>query len=374
MDELLNRAPCGFLSFGNDSRIVMVNATLLDSLGYELTDLLGHHVEVFLTVASRIFYQTHFFPLLKLNASVMEVYLTLRAKNGAEIPVLANAKQREVDGAVIYDCILVQMRQRSQYEDEILIAKKLAEEATRAKDEFLAVVSHELRTPLNAILGWIRLLRSGKLDANTSARALDTVERNAQSQSQLISDLLDVSRIVSGKIRLEVESVDLYEQIEAALDVVRPAAEAKEITLETRLNPGVSPVSGDQSRLQQVLWNLLSNAVKFTPRGGRVEARLAQSDSNVEITVNDNGEGISSDFLPYVFERFRQADNTMARQHSGLGLGMAITRNIVELHGGTIRAVSSGQGQGSSFILRLPAINGTSISRELQKADLAKAN
>ena len=357
MDELLNRAPCGFLSFGNDSRIVMVNATLLDSLGYELTELLGRHVEIFLTVASRIFYQTHFFPLLKLNASVLEVYLTLRAKNGAEIPVLANATQREEDGGVLYDCILVQMRQRSQYEDEILKAKKLAEEATRAKDEFLAVVSHELRTPLNAILGWIHLLKSGKLDATTSARALDTIERNAESQNQLIGDLLDVSRIVSGKIRLEVGRVDLYSQIEAALDVVRPAAEAKEITLETKLNPGVSPVSGDEARLQQVLWNLLSNAVKFTPKGGRVETRLTQPDSSVEITVSDTGEGISANFLPYVFERFRQADNAMTREHNGLGLGMAITRNIVELHGGTIRAVSEGEGRGASFVLRLPGIN-----------------
>lgn len=354
MNDLLDTAPCGFLSFADDSRIIMANATLLESLGYELGDLQGRHIETIFTVASRIFYQTHFFPLLKLHGKAEEVYLSLRAKDGTDVPVLVSAARREREGVILNDCILVQMRQRNQYEDEILQAKKVAEEATRAKDEFLAVVSHELRTPLTAILGWARLLKSGRLDPGTSARALDTIERNAESQNQLIEDLLDFSRIISGKIRLDVGRVELDSLTEAALNVVQPAADAKGIRLQSVLDPRAGPVSGDPERLQQVLWNLLSNAIKFTPKGGRVQVRLTRVRSSVEITVSDTGGGISAEFLPYVFERFRQADNTSTRQHSGLGLGLAITKHIVELHGGTIRAVSPGEGEGSSFIVKLP--------------------
>ncbi len=354
MDDMLNTAPCGFLSFTDDSRIVLVNATLLDSLGYEIEELQGRHVETILPVAGRIFYQTHFFPLLKLQGKVDEVYFSLRAKNGDEVPVLTNAVRREREGVVAHDCVMLQMRQRNRYEDEILQAKKVAEEATRAKDEFLAIVSHELRTPLTAMLGWARLLKSGKLDEETVARALDTIERNAESQNQLIEDLLDFSRIISGKIRLDVGEVEMDSLAEAAINVVRPAADAKDIRLQAVLDPRAGRVSGDPERLQQVLWNLLTNAVKFTPKGGRVQVRVARVNSSVEITVSDTGQGITAEFLPYIFERFRQADNTTTRQHSGLGLGLAITRHIVELHGGTIRAVSPGEGQGSSFILRLP--------------------
>lgn len=354
MDDTLNTAPCGFLSFNDDGKVITINATLLDSLGYELDELQGRHVETILPVAGRIFYQTHLFPLLKLHGKVEEVYLSLRAKNGADVPVLANAKRSARDGAVVNDCILMQIRQRNQYEDEILQAKKVAEEATRAKDEFLAVVSHELRTPLTAILGWARMMKTGNLDDSTAARALDTIERNAESQNQLIEDLLDFSRIISGKIRLDVGRVELDSLTEAAINVVRPAADAKGIRLQAVLDPRAGPVSGDPERLQQVLWNLLSNAIKFTPEGGRVQIRLARVNSSVEITVSDTGQGISAEFLPYVFERFRQADHTTTRQHRGLGLGLAITKHIVELHGGTIRAVSPGEGQGASFILRLP--------------------
>ncbi len=354
LDERLDTAPCGFLSLADDGEILVANASLLDSLGYELNELKGRRIESILPVASRIFYQTHFFPLIKLHGKVNEVYLTLRAKDESELPVLVNAVRR-MDGQVaITDCVLMQMRNRNEYEDQILKAKKVAEEATLAKDQFLAVVSHELRTPLTAILGWSRLLKSGKLDASSTAQALETIERNAHSQSQLIEDLLDFSRIVSGKIRLDVGSVEPAEVTEAAVNVVRPAVDAKGIELQVILDPRTGPVSGDPERLQQVLWNLLSNAVKFTPKGGRIQVTLARVSSNVEITVSDTGEGISAEFLPYVFERFSQADNTTTRLHRGLGLGMAITKHIVELHGGTIQALSLGIGQGSSFILRLP--------------------
>jgi len=356
MDDLLNTAPCGFLSFTDDGKIVLVNATLLDLLGYEPDELTGRHIDSLLPVASRIFYQTHLFPLLKLHDKVDEVYFSLRSKGGAEIPVLVNASRRERGGIVFNDCVLMHMRQRDQYEDEILQAKRVAEEATRAKDEFLAVVSHELRTPLTAIIGWVRMLQLGNLDEPTAARALGVIERNAESQNQLIGDLLDFSRIISGKIRLDVARVEPVSVVEAALDVVSPAADAKKIRLQTIFDPKAGPVSGDHERLQQVMWNLLSNAVKFTPEGGRVQVRLARVNSSVEITVSDTGQGIDAEFLPYVFERFRQADNATTRRQAGLGLGMAITKHLVELHGGTIRAESLGEGQGATFVLTLPVM------------------
>jgi PAS domain S-box-containing protein len=228
-----------------------------------------------------------------------------------------------------------------------------AQRVNRVKDEFLATLSHELRTPLNAILGWSRLLRMGKLDDSARARALETIERNASAQAQLIEDLLDVSRIISGKFQVEVRTVDVPAVTEAALDAVRLAAEAKSIELVARIEI-VPQLAGDPTRLQQVVWNLLSNAIKFTPKGGRVEVRVSTVESHVEIVVGDNGEGIRADFLPYVFDRFRQADGTTTRAHSGLGLGLAIVRHLVELHGGSVRAHSEGVGKGAVFSVRLP--------------------
>jgi len=235
-------------------------------------------------------------------------------------------------------------------------ARAEAESANRAKDEFLATVSHELRTPLNAIVGWSHMLRTRSFDAATTQRALETIERNAKAQAQLVEDILDVSRIITGKLRLEVQPVDLAAVIDAALDSVRPAAEAKEIRLQAVLDPHAGPVSGDTSRLQQVVWNLLSNAVKFTPRGGRIQVRLERADSQVEIIVADTGQGITPGLLPYVFDRFRQGDSTSTRLHGGLGLGLAIVRHLVELHGGTVTAESGGEGQGATFRVRLPLL------------------
>jgi CheY-like chemotaxis protein len=229
-----------------------------------------------------------------------------------------------------------------------------AQEANRTKDEFLATLSHELRTPLNAIVGWAHLLRKGNLDAETTARAVETIERNTRIQAQLVEDLLDVSRIITGKLRIERRPLELARVIRAALDVVRPAAEAKEIQLEASFDPSVRPVLGDEDRLQQVVWNLLSNAIKFTPRAGRVAVDVLQVDSRVQIRVTDTGRGIRPTFLPHVFERFRQADAATTRDHGGLGLGLAIVRHITELHGGTVSAVSEGEGRGSTFTIELP--------------------
>ncbi|NMO13674.1 response regulator [Pyxidicoccus fallax] len=231
-----------------------------------------------------------------------------------------------------------------------------AEQANRAKDEFLATLSHELRTPLTAILGWTRMLRSGQLSPEKQARALETVERNAQVQTQLIEDLLDVSRIIAGKVRLDVRPVSPLGVVEAALDSVRPTAEAKGVQLYGELDAGADLISGDPDRLQQVVWNLLTNAIKFTPRGGRVSARLRRAGTGVAIEVEDTGQGIPPDFLPYVFERFRQFESGLVRKHGGLGLGLSIVRHITELHGGTIQAHSEGEGRGARFTVTLPLV------------------
>jgi PAS domain S-box-containing protein len=228
------------------------------------------------------------------------------------------------------------------------------EEANHAKDEFLATVSHELRTPLNAILGWIVMLRGNALSEEKRARAITTIERNARSQAQLIEDLLDISRIISGKLRLNVSPIQPLGIIESALETVRPAADAKGVRLHPALDSHVGLILGDAERLQQVIWNLLSNAVKFTPKGGRVHVRLQRVESDAQISVADTGEGISADFLPHVFERFRQADMGISRSHGGLGLGLAITRHLVELHGGVIHATSPGEGLGTTVTVRLP--------------------
>jgi PAS domain S-box-containing protein len=234
------------------------------------------------------------------------------------------------------------------------VARAEAEAANRSKDEFLATVSHELRTPLNAILGWGRMLASGKLDEENFVRGLETIERNAKLQAQLIDDLLDVSRIISGKLRLTVVPVDLHPVIENAVAAMQPAAAAKSLRLQVVLDSRVGLISGDPDRLQQVVWNLISNAVKFTPKGGRIQIRLQRINSHVEVTVSDTGQGISPEFLPYVFDRFRQADSAITRMHGGLGLGLAIVRHLIELHGGTVEASSPGVEQGSTFTVRLP--------------------
>jgi signal transduction histidine kinase len=232
-------------------------------------------------------------------------------------------------------------------------ARQEADRANRLKDEFPATISHELRTPLNAILGWVQLLRTGRLDADARERALETIERNARAQSELIEDLLDMSRIISGKMNLAVKDVDLASVIGEAVEAVRLAAEAKAIQLIAEADPTLGKVRGDPTRLQQVVWNLLANAIKFTPRGGRVTV-TARTNGHAEIQVSDNGRGIPPEFLPHVFERFRQAESSTRRAQGGIGLGLAIVRQLVESHGGTVRAESEGIDRGAAFIVCLP--------------------
>ncbi|MEK6334741.1 MAG: ATP-binding protein [Acidobacteriota bacterium] len=244
--------------------------------------------------------------------------------------------------------------ERSAKETERLYRQ--AQESSQLKEEFLATVSHELRNPLNAILGWSRMLRGGQIPPDGVSKALDTIERNARAQAQLIDDLLDVSRIITGKLRMDVRPADPNQFIEAAIEAVKPAAEAKGVRMQKVMDTGVLSVPGDPVRLQQVVWNLLSNAIKFTPRGGHVQVRLERVNSHVEIIVSDTGQGISPEFLPHVFDRFRQADQRSAREHGGMGLGLAIVKHLIELHGGTVGATSPGAGQGATFTIRLPFV------------------
>jgi PAS domain S-box-containing protein len=250
-------------------------------------------------------------------------------------------------------------RQAHEAERERLLmgerqAREEAERANHLKDDFLATLSHELRTPLNAIVGWSEILRSGKLSDRELAEAVEAIDRNARAQSQLISDLLDVSRITSGKLRLDARPMDLAVTIHEALEALVNAIQAKEIRLEQDLHPDAASIIGDPQRIQQVLWNLVNNAVKFTPRGGMIRVTLDRVDSYARITVADNGQGIKPDFLPYIFERFRQEDATSKRNQGGLGLGLAIVKHLVEMHGGTVSVQSEGEGRGSSFIVQIP--------------------
>jgi signal transduction histidine kinase/ActR/RegA family two-component response regulator len=308
-----------------------------------------------------------------------DIPLLILTSGGAATPVyareltalmsLANVSliERPVRVATLLSTVEAALRaRRRQYEvrDHLAVeqrakalsqrATKEAEQASRLKDEFLATVSHELRTPLNAMLGWVTLLRSNKLDQAGRERGLDTIERNVRIQTQLIEDLLDASRIITGKLHLDTRALLPNTFVDAAMEVVRPAVEAKQIELTKFVDPNVGTVYGDPSRLQQVVWNLLSNAVKFTPKGGRVDLDVERVDSHIEIKVSDTGQGIKPEFLPFVFERFRQADMKTTRIHGGLGLGLAIVRQLVELHGGSVAVSSPGEGEGSTFTVQLP--------------------
>lgn len=253
-------------------------------------------------------------------------------------------------------------------------AKKEAEEANRLKDQFLSTISHELRTPLTSVMGWISMLRSGRLDEAKIVRALETIDRNVKWQAQLIEDLLDISRIANGKMRLELKPLNLSSVIHDAVDSIMPTAEAKGLRLQVVIDPGTGSVIGDYDRLQQVIWNLLANAVKFTPAGGRIRIELERGESQAEITVSDTGIGINPQFLPFIFERFAQEDSSNTRAYGGLGMGLAIVKYIIELHGGTVRATSEGTDKGSAFTLMLPLTKKRPEALPLPSVDLKGSN
>jgi PAS domain S-box-containing protein len=370
-EDLFEHAPCGYLSLCPDGSIARVNRTFLDLTGYERGELVQKHFRDLLTIPGKVFHDTHFAPLLALQSSVNAVALELLRPGRDPVPVIVNAVvKRSDDGRTLLTKVTVfDATDRRQFEREIMAARKRAEQAAeteraaraqaeqalRAKDEFLALVSHELRTPLNAILGWTQILQGGTIDDPDLRDGLDVIERNTRVQVQLVEDLLDMGRIASGKMRFDVQRVNLASVIEAAIETSRPAAQAKKIRLQTVLDPAVI-VSGDPGRLQQVFWNLLANAMKFTPSGGCVRVVMERVNSHIEVSVIDSGQGMKPGFLVHAFEKFSQSDTPGTRKTGGLGLGLSIVKHLTEMHGGSVRATSEGEGKGSTFIVSLPVV------------------
>jgi hypothetical protein len=325
-----------------------------------------------LTVLRKVRERYAWIPVVMFTSSGSEEIAVTAMKSGLDDYVVK--APRQFDRLPFALLAALRRRELERERDRLLErereARAAAEAASLTKDEFLATLSHELRTPLNAIVGWTGMLRAGGLQGERLTRAVETIERNARSLTRLIDDLLDVSAIISGKMSLEMRPLDLGPVVEAALDSVRPAAEARSIRMDASLSPGAGPVPGDPDRLQQVAWNLLSNAVKFTPPGGRVAVSLARQDGIVRLTVRDTGRGIEPGFLPYVFEPFRQADGSITRTYGGLGLGLAIVRRLVELHGGSVHASSGGPGEGATFVVELPV---SSVPEERRRVLPAEA-
>ncbi|HZS45791.1 MAG TPA: PAS domain S-box protein [Blastocatellia bacterium] len=376
--DFIERAAVGLHWVGPDGIIMWANQTELDLLGYTSEQYIGRHIAEFHADQVAI---NDILARLANKETLIDHPAQLRCKDGSVRHVLISSNVRwEGDKFIHTRCFtrdITELKHIESEREQLLqrerearmqaeAAQQRAEEASRLKDEFIATVSHELRTPLTSMLGWVRLLRSGKLDAGTNEKALEIIERNVKSQAQLVEDLLDISRIVTGRLRLDVRPLELTSVITAAVEAIHPAAEAKGIRIQTTLDSGAGPVSGDFERLQQVVWNLLSNAVKFTPKGGRVQIHLERINSHVELTVSDTGVGINPQFLPRVFERFTQADSSNTRVHGGLGMGLAIVKSIVELHGGTVMVDSAGAGNGTTFVVRLPIMV---VRRELIDAE-----
>ncbi|HXM34993.1 MAG TPA: ATP-binding protein [Pyrinomonadaceae bacterium] len=341
-------------------RITDVNPFMTELLGYSRDEFLGKELwEIGLFSDKEASQQA--FRELQAKGYLRYEDLPLQTTDGKLREVEFVSNLYEEDRHQVIQCNIRDITDRKRAEEErgLLLesaqaARAEADAANGLKDEFLATLSHELRTPLTAILGWSHLLIEGKLDEQQCQRAIETIGRNARAQRQLIDDLLDISRIITGKLRLDVSPVELAPMIAAVVDGVRPAADARNIRLRTGLDLRISPIAGDPDRLQQIVWNLLSNAIKFTPKGGDVYVRLEQSFSHIEITISDTGQGIAPELLVHVFDRFRQADSSLTRRHGGLGLGLSIVRQLVELHGGTVTAESPGAGGGTTFKVMLP--------------------
>ena len=336
-------------------KILVANEAIAELLGFRKDEVLEQSLSRFISVDETREFMAALREVVGRGVT-RNARLNPRSASGEIIPTTLNASAlRDPDGTVIGAIgILRDMRAYEMVVRDLEESRRKLDDANRAKDEFLATLSHELRTPLNAILGWVRLLRSGTLDPASARRGPEIIERNTRVLAQLIEELLDVSRIITGKLRLDVRSVNLVSVVVAAMEAVQAAADAKGILLATNLDPYLGPVSADPDRLQQVVWNLLTNAIKFTPTGGRVDIRLERADSLARITVSDTGKGIRPDLLPFVFDRFRQEETSIGRRHGGLGLGLAIVRHIVELHGGVARAESPGENRGATFTVDLP--------------------
>ena len=348
-------------------KVTFINPTAEAITGWDSIDATGVDLAKVFRIVNEETRETVENPVSKVIRDGVTVGLAnhtiLISRRGTECPVddsgapIRNQKG-EITGVVLVFRDVSERKQSEREKEELLAreheARERAETSSRIKDEFLATVSHELRTPLTAMLGWSRLLTQGRLDQEASKRAIEVIERNAISQSQIVNDLLDMSRVITGKMRLELIPLNLAPVLESAVETLRPTALAKGITLQSDIPSLTVKVRSDPDRVQQIMWNLLSNAIRFTPVNGRVDVRLRQVESNVQIIVQDTGIGIHQEFLPYVFDRFQQADSSITRKYGGLGLGLAIVRSLVELHGGTVMAESPGDGQGTKFVIELP--------------------
>jgi PAS domain S-box-containing protein len=371
-EELFEHAPCGYLITQPDGTIIRVNDTFCELIGGTRESLMGRQFPDVLTAPGKIYYGTHVQPLLAMQGYVREIAFDLKtAEPRKTVSVVLNATQiLDARGKPHRLRILIfDASERRQYERELLLARRAADEATetqrvareeaeranRAKDDFLALVSHELRTPLSAILGWTQLLRRTGHDAEKLEQGLGVIERNTHLQVRLVDDLLDMSRMVAGKLRLDVQDVNLAQVIEAALETTAPSSQGRQVRMQKVLDPSVR-ISGDFGRLQQVFWNLLTNAIKFTPKAGWVRVVMQRVNSHIEVSVIDSGQGMTKDFIDHAFERFRQSTTAGARQTGGLGLGLSIVKYLVEMHGGSIEAQSEGEGLGSKFVVRLPLL------------------
>ncbi len=352
--DLLDHAPCGFVSFRDDSCIAYVNATLLERLGYAREEILDQPFEKILMLASRIFYQTHFFPLVKLHGRAQEVFLLLEAKGGDVLGVLCNAERRERNGTTFTDCIFMEVQERRKFEDALLEARRAAEEANHAKSNFLAVMSHELRTPLNAISGYVQLLEMGVHGPVTPEQleALGRIDRSQRHLLRLINDVLNLSRIEAGRVSYAAEQFSLSEVLGSVLPMVEPQLEAKQLRIESAVSADLRTLA-DQDKVQQILLNLLTNAIKFTPEHGNIRIDAGEyPDRRVYLRVKDSGIGIPPDMIEQIFEPFIQVDSSHSRTHEGTGLGLAISRDLARGMGGDLRADSALRA-GSTFVLTL---------------------
>jgi PAS domain S-box-containing protein len=378
--QLLESAPDAIVGADRAGRIVLVNAQTEQMFGYRREELLGQPVEILLPEHLRDVHRARrsgYYDDPRTRPMGAGLELVGRRKDGSEFPAeISLSPLGTGDGMIVTSIVRDRTEQKRAEQERLQLVRDRteAEIASRTKDEFLATVSHELRTPLQAILGWVRMLRSGTLDDTVASRALETIERNARVQARLIDDLLDVSRIVTGKIRLDCRLVELPLVVDAAVDALRSMAYARRIRLNTLIDPAVRPIWADPDRLQQVVWNLVSNAIKFTSDGGKVDVRVEEGTSGkAVVAVSDTGKGIDPAFVDRVFERFSQSDRTSTRLHGGLGLGLAIVRNLVELHGGTIRVESPGEGKGATFTVELPMLDREHFTAPPRLADAASS-
>jgi PAS domain S-box-containing protein len=370
---IVDAATDGIVSANPAGDIIDINRAVERMFGYAASELLGQPLTVLMPAR---FHAPHRSGLARFLATRTPrvightIELVGVRKDGGEFPLELSLAVCETPEGLIFTGILRDVTDRQLAEEErqkLLREREATAEASRIKDEFLATLSHELRTPLNAMLGWTRLIREQHLGGAALAKAIETVERNAHAQARLVEDLLDVSQIVTGRLRLDVQPIDLIEVVESAIDVIRPAADAKAIGVDTVFETRALPMTGDPDRLQQAIWNVLSNAVKFSAANGRVEVRVSTGDRHARVCVRDTGLGISPGFLPHVFDRFRQADSSYSRSTGGLGLGLAIVRSIVEMHDGTVAATSPGEGRGATFSLTLPTTAADAHARRVAR-------